>query len=234
MKLLFLLTLLIGFAMAIEFSELDPRQRRHRPHKKTSRPKKFTGSSSMRAASRPKGAPDAYKTGTDRATRKRSKANLKKMPADLIDPDQKRRRDSAHALRLLRRQATAADFYECGTVSASSLPVSGNYLTSTRQGPAPTDADCQVVIDQVYASDETLVVNANSCLTFAYGSCQGFFCSLCETLATTTAFVGNQLDSAEALCVADGSTGTVVGEDPPQWDAGFVNVGDGLPTYDVC
>jgi hypothetical protein len=91
-----------------------------------------------------------------------------------------------------------------------------------------------VIIDQVYASDETLVVNANACLTFVYKSCQGFFCSLCETLATTTDFVGNQLDSAEALCVADGNAGTVVGEDPPQWDAGFVNAGDGLPTYDVC
>lgn len=117
MKLLFLLTLLAGFAMALDFSELDPRQHRHRPHKKTSRPKKFTGASSMRAASRPKGAPAEYKTATDRATRKRSKANLKKMPADLIDPDQKRRRDNLQTLRLLRRQATAADFYECGTVS---------------------------------------------------------------------------------------------------------------------
>ncbi|OIW25693.1 hypothetical protein CONLIGDRAFT_717405 [Coniochaeta ligniaria NRRL 30616] len=216
MKLFLLLTLLIGLGMALEFSELDSRQHRHRTHKKTSRPKKFTGASSMRAASRPKGAPAEYKTGTDKATRKRSKANLKKMPADLIDPDQKRRRDSLHALRLLRRQATAADFYECGT------------------GPAPADADCQVVIDQVLNSDETLVVNANSCLTFVYQSCQGFFCALCETLATTTDFVGNQLDSAEALCVADGSTGTVVGQDPPQWDAGLLNVGDGLPTYDVC
>jgi hypothetical protein len=86
----------------------------------------------------------------------------------------------------------------------------------------------------VFNSNETLVVNPNSCLTFVYESCEGFFCSLCETLATTTDFVGNQLDSAEALCVADGSTGTVVGEDEPQWDAGFVNAGDELPTYDVC
>jgi hypothetical protein len=117
MKLLLFLALLVGFAMALEFSDLDTRQRRHRQHKKTSRPKKFTGVSTMRAANRPKGAPAEYKTATDRATRKRSKTALKKLPADLIDPDQKRRRDSLHTLRLLRRQATPADFYECGTVS---------------------------------------------------------------------------------------------------------------------
>jgi hypothetical protein len=117
MKLLILLTLIIGFAMALEFSELASRQHQHRPHKKTSRPKKFNGTSSMRAASRPKGAPAEYKTATDKATRKRSKANLKKLPADLVDPDEKRRRDSLHISRLPRRQATAADFYECGTVS---------------------------------------------------------------------------------------------------------------------
>ena len=117
MKLLFLLTMLIGLAMALDFSELDARQRRHRQHKKTSRPKRFTGASAMRAARRPDGAPSEYKTSTDRATRKRSKASLKKMSADLIDPDQKKRRDGLHALRLLRRQATAADFYECGSVS---------------------------------------------------------------------------------------------------------------------
>jgi hypothetical protein len=102
------------------------------------------------------------------------------------------------------------------------------------KGPGPADADCQVVIDQVLNSDDTVVVSANSCLTFVYKSCQAFFCSLCDTLATTTDFVGNQLDSAEVLCVADGSPGTVVGQDPPQWDAGFVNVGDALPSYDVC
>jgi hypothetical protein len=78
------------------------------------------------------------------------------------------------------------------------------------------------------------VVNANACLTFVYKTCKGFFCALCETLATTTDFIGNQLDSAEALCVADGAPGTIVGEDTPQWDAGFVRAADGLPTYDVC
>ncbi|KAB5585224.1 hypothetical protein GE09DRAFT_19065 [Coniochaeta sp. 2T2.1] len=216
MKAILLLTLLIGLAVALDFTELDARQRKHRPHKKTSRPKKFDGVSAMRAASRPQGAPAEYKTSTDRATRKMSRANLKRLPADLIDPDQKKRRDSLQTLRLLRRQAAAADFFECGN------------------GPAPSDADCQVVIDQVLSSGETLVVNANSCLVFSYKTCQGFFCSLCETLATTTDFVGNQLDSAEALCVADGQPGTVVGTDPPQWDAGLLRVGEGLPSYDVC
>jgi hypothetical protein len=131
MKLLFLLTLLIGFAVALEFSELESRQRRHRQHKKTSRPKRFQGASAMRAASKPKGAPAEYKTSTDRATRKRSKANLKKMPADLIDPDQRRRRDSLQTLRLLRRQATAADFFECSvsTLSGAQSPLDKATLT---------------------------------------------------------------------------------------------------------
>jgi hypothetical protein len=122
MKLLLLLTVLVGLAMALDFSELDTRQRRHRRHKKTSRPKRFSGATAMRAARRPSGAPTDYKTSTGRATHKRSKANLKKLPADLVDPDMKKRSESLHALRLLRRQATAADFYECGTVSLTQPP----------------------------------------------------------------------------------------------------------------
>jgi hypothetical protein len=120
MKLFFFLTLLVGFAVALEFSELESRQRKHRVHKKTSRPKHFDGASTMRAPTRPKGAPADFKTGTDKATVKRSKVALKKLPAELIDPDQKRRRDSLQTIRLLRRQSTAQDFYECGSVSSTS------------------------------------------------------------------------------------------------------------------
>lgn len=79
-----------------------------------------------------------------------------------------------------------------------------------------------------------MVVQENACLTFAYQTCQGFFCALCGDLATTSDFVGNQLDTVAFLCVADGKAGTIVGESSPQWDAGFVRAGDSLPTYDVC
>jgi hypothetical protein len=51
---------------------------------------------------------------------------------------------------------------------------------------------------------------------------------------TTTDFIANQLNSAEALCTSDGYDGAVVSQDAPQWDAGFVSQNEGLPTYDVC
>ncbi len=66
------------------------------------------------------------------------------------------------------------------------------------------------------ATDQTLVVTANACITFNYQTCQGFFCSLCTTLSVTTDFIANQLDTAEALCVSAGQDGTVVGQDAPQ------------------
>lgn len=216
MKLLYLLTLLVGLAVAAELSELGERARR--PHKQTHRPKKFSGSFTPRAAKRPSNAPDAYKTSMRSATRKRSKAPLKKLPANLIDPDTGRRRASRDALQLLRRQTTANDYYEC--VDAS---------------PEPVDADCNVIIDQVYASDdESLVLSSGTCLSFVYQTCEGYFCALCSTISTNTDFIGNQLDSAEDLCVAGGQDGSIIGEDAPEWDAGFVRSGDSLPTYDVC
>ena len=46
------------------------------------------------------------------------------------------------------------------------------------QNPAPKDADCQVIIDQVYDTNQTLTLAANSCVTFGYETCKGFFCSL--------------------------------------------------------
>ncbi|KAK3938882.1 hypothetical protein QBC46DRAFT_355536 [Diplogelasinospora grovesii] len=214
MKLLAVLILLVGIAVALDLSERDGLRR---PHKKASRPKKLTGPYTMRGASKPSNAPAAYKTGMDHCSRKRSKAALKKLPADLEDPATRLRRDSLTVLRHLRRQSTANDFYEC-----------------TNANPAPADADCNVIIDQVLASGDSLVIAQNACLTFVYQTCEGFFCSLCDTLSTTTDFIGNQLDSAETLCVSQGQTGTIIGEDAPQWDAGFVYNGDSLPTYDVC
>ena len=73
-----------------------------------------------------------------------------------------------------------------------------------------------------------------ACLVFSFRTCQGFFCSLCGTLSTSTDFIGNQLDTVDILCVSNGQVGTIVGEDVPQWDAGFTYVGASLPIYDVC
>ncbi|KAI2468457.1 hypothetical protein F4781DRAFT_432433 [Annulohypoxylon bovei var. microspora] len=100
--------------------------------------------------------------------------------------------------------------------------------------PSPGDSDCNTIINEVLALDQAITITSNSCLTFQYGTCWGFFCSLCQTLSTDTSFIGNQLISAEALCVANGQIGTVVSQDSPQWQAGFVYQGAGLPDYDVC
>lgn len=103
------------------------------------------------------------------------------------------------------------------------------------QNPAPSSADCDVITAQVLATNfEVVVVTAGSCLTFSYKACPGFFCSLCVTLNTTTDFIGNQLDNAEALCEDNNQAGSILGQDPPQWEAGFTYAGDSLPTYDVC
>ncbi|KAK3320420.1 hypothetical protein B0T19DRAFT_240376 [Cercophora scortea] len=217
MKFLFLLALLIGIAMALESSMLEAPIDRKRPHKRTHRPKKGTGASAFRAANKPKDAPASYKTGTGRASRKRPTTALKKVPAELIDPDTKRRRDSLTTLRQLRGLAAANDFYEC-----------------TNANPSPKSSDCGTIIDQVLASNDDLEVTANACLLFSFGTCQAFFCSLCTTLATTTDFIGNELDTLDALCLDNGQVGTIVGQDAPQWDVGFTYAGDSLPTYDVC
>jgi len=59
-----------------------------------------------------------------------------------------------------------------------------------------------VIIDNVYKSGDTLVLDANTCVTFVYRRCEAFFCSLCTTLQTTTDFIANQLDTAEIVSVS--------------------------------
>jgi hypothetical protein len=82
--------------------------------------------------------------------------------------------------------------------------------------------------------NQALAISSRSCLLFQFGTCWGFFCSLCERLSTDTNFIGNQLSTAQDLCVSGGAAGTVVGEDSPQWEAGFIKSGGTLPDYDVC
>ncbi|KAI0598751.1 hypothetical protein F4775DRAFT_592177 [Biscogniauxia sp. FL1348] len=159
----------------------------------------------------PASAPEGYSTAVGQASLKSDKTNLLELPTELVNRNRALRRLKG----LEDRQATAQDFYEC-----------------TSSNPAPAASDCDVVISQVFAADQSLTITASSCLLFQYGTCWGFF------LSTSTSFVGSQLSTAESLCIsnsAGGQTGTVVGEDAPQWQAGFVYQGRGLPNYaDVC
>lgn len=216
MKIFLLITLFLGIVLALETSVLEERAKRQR--KKCKRPAKFAGAGAFRAAKRPGGAPADYKTGTGKANVKRAKDGLKRVPPEWLDASARLRRREFETLQQLRsRQVLVSDFFEC-----------------TNSNPRPAPADCNVVVDQVLNSGDDLIVSASSCLVFTFRTCQGFFCSLCQTLSTSTDFIGNQLDTVDALCVENGQSGTIVGEDPPQWDAGFTYAGANLPFYDVC
>ncbi|KAK5653459.1 hypothetical protein OQA88_8945 [Cercophora sp. LCS_1] len=136
----------------------------------------------------------------------------------VVFPNQKR---SALPAALQRRQSPAkvstSDFFEC-----------------TNANPAPVSADCGVIVSNVLATGNDLIVAQGSCLVFSYRTCQAFFCSLCTTLTTSTDFIGTQLDTVDALCVSGGQAGTIVGEEAPQYEVGFVRSGATLPNYDVC
>jgi len=111
MKLLIFLTLFLGIALALETASLEARQRRSR--KKANRPRKFSGAGAFRAANRPAGAPADYKTSIGKASRKRSRDGLKRVPPEFIDPVQRLRRREFETLQQLRRQVSASDFFEC-------------------------------------------------------------------------------------------------------------------------
>ncbi|KAI1278518.1 hypothetical protein F5Y07DRAFT_397544 [Xylaria sp. FL0933] len=118
-----------------------------------------------------------------------------------------------------RDTVAANDFFECATT-----------------GNPPASSDCEAVISNVQAADQGIVIAPGACLLFQFNTCWGFFCSLCQRLGTSTDFIGSQLETAQTLCVSGGAAGTVVGEDAPQWEAGFVHSGGVLPNYagDVC
>ncbi|KAI0456037.1 hypothetical protein F5B21DRAFT_169464 [Xylaria acuta] len=158
------------------------------------------------SASVPDGAPEGYHTSTSSLTEEKS-----------IKPKaQLQRRD---AMRKPRDPITAQDFFECATT-----------------GNPPAASDCNIIINNVLASDQALVIAPGACLLFQFSTCWGFFCSLCERLGTDTDFIGSQLQTAQTLCVSGGAAGTIVGEDAPQWEAGFIRANGQLPNYadDVC
>lgn len=201
MKLVVLLTFSLGMVAALESARLGERAGGAR--QPTPRPRKVAALD-VRASE--------YQVSTGTPTEQRSKITLTRVP------DVLKRRDSAPAVRTLRRQEPqASDFFEC---------------TNPNQRPATTD--CKVIVSQILSTDDELIIAANSCLVYSYKTCQAFFCSLCQTLDTTTQFIGSQLDTVDALCVENGQAGTIVGEAAPQWDAGFTYAGQGLPSFDVC
>ncbi|KAK4149665.1 hypothetical protein C8A00DRAFT_37726 [Chaetomidium leptoderma] len=206
MKLIVIFTSLLGVGAALKSAGLEARA--ERPDKRA--PRLRVVGVEMRA---PAINLAEYSTSTSKPTEKRSKSALTKMPGL-----QQRRESSEAAQSLkLRGEAQASDFFEC-----------------TNPNPSPRTADCKVIVNQVLSTDDEIIIAANSCLVYSYRTCQAFFCSLCRTLDTSTQFIGSQLDTVDALCVENGQAGTIVGEDAPQWDAGFTYAGKGLPTFDVC
>jgi hypothetical protein len=119
MKFIILLTLLLGIAVALETTGLEERVRR--PRKRTPRPRKSIDAGTLRAPNRPPKCPAEYKTATGKPSRRGSKAALKRVPPEFVDPGLQRRRESAEVLQRLRRQATASDFFECTTPVSSYL-----------------------------------------------------------------------------------------------------------------
>lgn len=166
----------------------------------------FEGEFSFHAAGIPPNAPEGYETSIAFLDNlaKRSSEAMEVVPAGL-------------ERRLQRKQYSPNDFFECANAN-----------------PAPASADCGVIVKNVLATGNDLVVARSSCLVFSYRTCQAFFCSLCSTLTTSTDFIGNQLDTVDALCVADGKAGTIVGEESPQYQLGFTRAGSGLPNYENC
>ncbi|KAJ4388311.1 hypothetical protein N0V85_007691, partial [Neurospora sp. IMI 360204] len=112
MKLIVLFTFLVGLAVAGETINLNDRAAKL-PRKQTYRPDKFSDSYVSHPASKPANGPAEFKTSTDKATLQRSTVTLKKLPDQYIDAGLSKRRESFAALKQLRRQVSAADFFEC-------------------------------------------------------------------------------------------------------------------------
>ncbi|KAK8130048.1 hypothetical protein PG999_002428 [Apiospora kogelbergensis] len=121
------------------------------------------------------------------------------------------------SLESTKRQLSKQDFYECQS-----------------SNPPPQPTDCNAIINSVRASKQDFILNEGTCLAFSSGTCTGYFCSLCGQLATHTDFIASQFESVQGLCVEGGQAGTIVGEDAPQYETGFLRAGSGVPTYDVC
>ncbi|KAK7977728.1 hypothetical protein PG996_003781 [Apiospora saccharicola] len=170
---------------------------------------------------------------------KRDVSGLASLPDDLASRVSSY--DSPVGLDATKRQLSKQDFYECQSSVSWCLPtivIVGSFLMLIHppalQSPPPQPSDCNTVIDQVQTSNQDFILNEGTCLAFTFSTCTGYFCSLCGQLATHTDFIASQFESVQGLCVEAGQAGTIVGEDAPQYETGFLRAGSGVPTYDVC
>ncbi|KAI0107025.1 hypothetical protein GGR51DRAFT_559713 [Nemania sp. FL0031] len=180
-------------------------------------PYEFGGSLESAPAPVPEDAPAEYGTATATLSEQHTTRALIEVPNELANKVQQVQRREIS--KKPRGPITAQDFYECAT-----------------SGTPPRASDCNAVVSNVLATNQALVVASGACLLFQFGTCWGFFCSLCQQLGTDTNFIGSQLSTANTLCVSKGSAGTIVGEAAPQWEAGFIRANGTLPNYagDVC
>ncbi|KAJ2899782.1 hypothetical protein MKZ38_002795 [Zalerion maritima] len=86
-------------------------------------------------------------------------------------------------------------------------PSTNDFYSCFASDSDPGVSDCEVVLNQVYET---------------------------EQISVSLNFVANQLITVLDFCVENGDKGVIVGTGPPQWEAGFTNIDDGLPWYDVC
>lgn len=99
MKFTVVLPLLLGIAVALEPAGLAGRA--SQSQKRSLRPRLSSSAEASRAPNTPRGSPSGYTTSIVEATLLRQKADLKIVPAEFAQ------------LQKLRRQASAADFFEC-------------------------------------------------------------------------------------------------------------------------
>jgi len=132
MKLAYLLTSLLGAAVALEVSDNQPSTRRLR---RSPRPEKADGASVMEVRT-PSGAPAGYQVGTSLAIRERSMSGLAPVPAHLTSVPVRRRRESLHAARLAPPGVTSAqDFFECQNAVSRAVPPSSSTIFPGPAGP---------------------------------------------------------------------------------------------------
>jgi hypothetical protein len=83
-------------------------------------------------------------------------------------------------------------------LTASVLFCEHDVTRTFAQDPVSKPDNCDIVTQQVYNTEQTLIVSANAYLIFQYNTVGGFFCTLCE------------LDAAYGLYVEGGEEDTIV------------------------
>ena len=112
MKFIILFIFLISLAVASEIIHLDDRAVKL-PRKSTYRPGQIDGDHVSYPSSKRADAPAEFKTSTEKTTLQRPAVSLKKLPEQYVDAGLSKRRESFKAVKQLRRQVSASDFFEC-------------------------------------------------------------------------------------------------------------------------